>query len=78
MNEPEKYNKFDKSDFELFFKSQEKQLLLQFVKSDLNISKLFFEEFLKMTNGLLKKRKGDLSEEEVEKLENMEEILNNK
>ena len=47
FNEPDKYKYFNKSDFEIFFKSEERKLLFSFVKFDLNISKPYFDECLK-------------------------------
>ena len=52
--------------------------MLNFIKSDLNISKVFFEEFLKLSKQLLSKRKHELSFENKIKMEKIEEILNNK
>lgn len=58
--------------------SEENHHLLSFVKSDLNISKLFFEEYLKMIADFKNKRFQELDLENQEKLLELDEILNNK
>jgi hypothetical protein len=78
FNENEKYTKFSESDFKIFFKSEEKDLLLNFVKSDLNISKIFFNEIIKLTKNIISKKKDDFEPSQYEKLAALEEILNNK
>ena len=59
-------------------KSEERNLLLNFIKSDLNISKIFFGEFLKMAKSLIAKKKDEFDSEEYEKLAEMQDILNNR
>jgi hypothetical protein len=63
LNEPEKYTKFQEQDFKIFFKSEEKELLLNFVKSDLNISKIFFNEIIKLTKSIISKKKEEFEPE---------------
>ena len=64
----------------MFTQSEERTLLLEFIKSDINISKLYFREFLAMSKTALKqKRKAEeFAPEELQKLAELEEILNNK
>lgn len=42
-----KSKKFTPNDLQVFILSKEKSVILNFIKSDLNISKLFFEEYIK-------------------------------
>ena len=51
--------------------------MLNFIKFDLNISKIFFDEFLICIKKIIKKPQ-NISEEEQAKLLEIEEILNNK
>lgn len=53
-------------------------MILSFIKIDLNVSKVFFEEFLKLCKRMLKNQKQQLSKEQQEKMLEMEEILSNK
>ena len=51
--------------------------MLNFIKFDLNISKIFFDEFLICIKKIIKKPQ-NISEDEQAKLLEIEEILNNK
>ena len=78
LNDPEKYNKFSEADFQIFMKSEERDLLLNFIKSDLNISKILFNEVIKFNKSLIFKKKDEFEPLQYEALQKMEEILNNK
>ena len=71
----EKFKKFSKNYWVVFLNSNERNLLYNFIKNDLTVIKMFFNEFMIKTKNFLNKNAG--KEKNKKQMEDLNSICNN-